>query len=110
MKKLSVNEQIKQLNEQLDKDIKHWHDIYENGCSDPFWPDGVNLNLVRNHIIYSLVQLTDLDLEPRQLSIFDMFESSPYANVENDPRVPQKVSDEYMARERPCNYFAGRTR
>lgn len=31
---------------------KRWKDIYENGCSDPFWEDGVNLDLVRNHIIF----------------------------------------------------------
>lgn len=31
---------------------KQWADIYENGCMDPSWPDGVNLNLVHNHIRY----------------------------------------------------------
>lgn len=29
-----------------------WKEIYENGSSDPNHADGVNLNLVRNHIIY----------------------------------------------------------
>lgn len=29
-----------------------WKSIYENGCSDSTWEDGVNLNLVRNHILY----------------------------------------------------------
>lgn len=32
--------------------VEHWKDILENGCNDPFWPDGCNANLVRNHIIY----------------------------------------------------------
>ena len=29
----------------------HWTDMRNNGCSDPSWPDGVNLNLTRRHII-----------------------------------------------------------
>ena len=91
------------LQEQLENDIRRWHDIYENGCSDPFWPDGVNLNLKRNHIIYGLRQLAELDSEPRQLTMFEMIESSP--TVENDERVPPKVPDNYMAHDRPCNYF-----
>ena len=41
-----------QIREQLDAAYKHWDDLKKNGCSDPAWPDGVNLNLVRNHIIY----------------------------------------------------------
>lgn len=41
-----------QIREQLDAEYKHWDDLKKNGCSDPAWPDGVNLNLVRNHIIY----------------------------------------------------------
>lgn len=31
--------------------------MYQNGGSDPFYPDGVNLNLIRNHIIYYKRQL-----------------------------------------------------
>ena len=30
---------------------KYWYEIVEHGCSDPFWEDGCNLNLIRNHII-----------------------------------------------------------
>lgn len=30
---------------------EHKH-ILEHGCNDPFYEDGVNLNLVRNHILY----------------------------------------------------------
>ena len=41
--------------DELGKDIKeeqvHWQNIFLNGCSDPFWADGTNLNLTRNHII-----------------------------------------------------------
>lgn len=29
-----------------------WLHIKEYGCQDPFWPDGSNMNLERNHIAY----------------------------------------------------------
>ena len=37
---------------ELQKSHEHWVDLYKNGGSDPFWEDGCNLNLVRNHIHY----------------------------------------------------------
>lgn len=33
------------------KEIARWKYIQEHGCNDPFWPDGCNMNLTRNHII-----------------------------------------------------------
>ena len=44
--------QKKKTMAELQEENKHWDDLKKNGCSDPAWPDGVNLNLVRNHIIY----------------------------------------------------------
>lgn len=43
----------------LEKACAHWQWLYENGGSDPTWPDGVNLNLVRNHIIYFKGQIEE---------------------------------------------------
>ncbi len=31
--------------------ISCWKNLNENGGSDPAWPDGMNMNLVRNHVI-----------------------------------------------------------
>lgn len=39
---------IEELAERFDR----WDEIYQNGCNDPSWSDGVNLNLIRNHILY----------------------------------------------------------
>lgn len=36
----------------LTESYRRWDYINSRGCSDPFWSDGVNMNLVRNHIIY----------------------------------------------------------
>ena len=43
-----LNYYVEQMNEQY----LRWAHIYNNGSNDPCWPDGINLNLVRNHIIY----------------------------------------------------------
>lgn len=45
--------------EELEKAYAQWQRLYENGGSDPFWSDGVNLNLVRNHIIYFKGQIEE---------------------------------------------------
>jgi hypothetical protein len=35
---------------ELEKDHARWENLYTNGGSDPFYTDGTNLALVRNHI------------------------------------------------------------
>lgn len=34
------------------QNLSRWEEIKDHGCCDPSWGDGVNMNLVRNHIIY----------------------------------------------------------
>lgn len=46
----SAEERLKDAIASCEDSRRHWYDIYENGCSDPSWADGVNLNLVHNHI------------------------------------------------------------
>lgn len=41
-----------QLAEVIRESYEQWKRLWENGGKDPFWTDGANLNLVRNHIIY----------------------------------------------------------
>lgn len=36
----------------LQERFDRWDNVYENGCRDPFWSDGTNLNLIRRHIIF----------------------------------------------------------
>lgn len=52
------------------KELERWNAIRKNGSNDPLWPDGVNLNLVRNHIIYANRRLKELSSAPVQLSMF----------------------------------------
>ena len=50
--------------EKLSKDIMdsiiHWIDIRDNGCHDPTWCDGTNMNLVHNHILYYKSQIKEI--------------------------------------------------
>ena len=98
-KKLSVEQQIENYKKEIEKELVHWHDEYENGCNDPFWPDGVNLNLVRNHVLYYRRQIRELMQCPVQMSLFgDVCD-------EFDCEIPPEVDQDYMAKPRPCAYF-----
>ena len=99
MKKASAAKQIAQYEENIKASLQRWNDIKENGCSDPFWPDGVNMNLIRNQIIYAIRKITEIDNSKRQLSVFDMPGMLNQA-IPNDKRIPPKVDDNYMAKDR----------
>lgn len=105
--KMPAQAKIKAVWAELQKDIDRWEDIKKNGCNDPFWPDGVNMNLKRNHIIHDLRLLSGLEQKPVQISMYmllDDVETVP-DDVMNDERIPPLVPDTYMAHDRPCNYF-----
>lgn len=80
-----------QIRKQLDAEYKHWDDLKKNGCSDPAWPDGVNLNLVRNHIIYWYRLLRERTNQTVQLSMFDAG-----MDLRNERPLPPEVPDRYM--------------
>ena len=70
---------------ELQKSFDQWDALYEFGGHDPFWPDGVNLNLVRNHILYYKKQIEES---------FELENYPAIYHQENPPEVPQN----YMAR------------
>lgn len=70
---------------ELQKSFDRWDYLYTQGSSNPFWPDGVNLNLVRNNILHYKSQIEE-NYKP-----------------ENYPAVyhretPPEVSQDYMDR------------
>ena len=54
----------KAAEQQLMDSFLRWEYIYTHGCSDPFYEDGYNINLVRNHIIYGKRKLEELGYLP----------------------------------------------
>ena len=36
---------------ELEKEYARWDEVFTKGGSDPFWSDGVNLELIRNRIL-----------------------------------------------------------
>ena len=42
---------VDNLAKQIMRDIDHWMSVFQYGCNDPFWSDGVNLGLIKGHII-----------------------------------------------------------
>ena len=55
-KKLNL---IEEYASQIVREIGRWNYILENGCNDPFWPDGANMNLIRNHIISYKLEIAE---------------------------------------------------
>lgn len=80
----------------LDKSFARWDFILENGCSDPFWADGVNMNLVRNHIIFYKQKLSE------ETTLFQL----PEAVYRETPPV---VDNDYMARADEIRQNAARS-
>lgn len=50
--------------DKLKAQFKLWEHINKFGSSDPFYSDGVNLNLVRNHIIYYKKLIEETETPP----------------------------------------------
>ena len=71
-----------ELESQLITLYEHWEDLHDNGGHDPLYADGVNLNLVRNNILYYRDQLKKLDYFPEIM----------------ERPVPPEMENTYMAR------------
>ena len=72
---------------EIRNEYKMWDEIAEHGCGDPFWEDGANMNIVRNHILYLKKQLIS---------------QAEKENVPIPPEVywalPPEVPDTYMVK------------
>ena len=82
----TAEDKVKECCQSIHREIEHWKDINQNGCSDPFWSDGCNMNLTRNHIIYYQRQIHEICTE-NQLPLPEEYYLS----------IPPEVDDNYMA-------------
>ena len=81
-KKLSLKEELEKT---LTERYERWDDIFQFGTNDPSWADGVNLNLVRNHILYIKSQIEE------------QLDKQDYPDIYYKD-VPPKVDYDYIAR------------
>ena len=44
--------ELGQLVTEFRSTMVNWNSHYKYGCRDPFYSDGVNMNLLRNHMLY----------------------------------------------------------
>lgn len=65
----------------LTASFDRWDYLNEHGGSDPFWADGVNMNLVRNHIIY---YKNKLETEDTLFGLPDCFYRETPPEVDNN--------------------------
>jgi len=71
---------VEALVAKIEDSYARWNDYMNGGGSDPSWEDGVNMNLIRNHIIYDRRQILDMVGEDNLPAIFER---------EIPPEVPQ---------------------
>lgn len=71
--------------EELKKSFDRWENIFENGCSDPYYTDGVNLHIVRNHILHYREDIENMYPEGQRPEIYQR-------------DVPPEIDMGYMAR------------
>lgn len=79
---------------ELENSFRRWDTLYTQGGSDPFHSDGVNLNLVRNHILSYKRQMEEL--MARENETLTLFGSS-YPDIYYR-ETPEQVPYDYMAK------------
>lgn len=63
MKTPDQKKRSKQLGKEIRDNLERYEYLRAHGGSDPFWSDGVNMNLCRKHVIY-LRSRVETDLDP----------------------------------------------
>lgn len=85
---------LEQLTKCLEREFQHWDHLYQYGGQDPFFEDGCNLNLVRNHIFaFKRDMERFMEKESQELTLF----ASSYPDIYYR-ETPPEVSNDYMAR------------
>ena len=90
MKKKTPEQELELLRENLLHERNIWERINKNGCNDPFWLDGCNMNLTRNHILSYRNEIANC-CEKHNLTLPE----------EYFLKVPPEVDNNYMANFNP---------
>lgn len=63
MDKNKVKAEWEECRQDIVRECAHWEHLRVNGGQDPFYPDGTNMNLTRNHVIYAKRRLREMAAE-----------------------------------------------
>ena len=96
-KKKRFGQKLLKLREEIIDQIDRWNTLKTQGGSDPAWADGVNMNLVRQHVIAYKKEMEKICRE-NSLSLPEEYWVS----------VPPKVPDYYMAKPKEIEKNARR--
>lgn len=94
-KELTPEKTLIQLQVDYIVERNNWDVVYNFGCRDPFWEDGVNLNLIRGHCIFY----------KRKMEAICKEHSLPMPEILQTLPLPDEVDNEYMA---PFGQFPNR--
>lgn len=61
-KKQTLEQELQQYRDCLMESYERWGEIKIDGCNDPAWTDGQNLNLVRGHIMHDRFKIYEICL------------------------------------------------
>ena len=78
----------------LYREFERWNTLLNTGGFDPFWPDGSNMNLVRNHIIYDKRSLKEFN-ETYGLELPEIYFKETPEEVDNEYQAPGTKSGRY---------------
>ena len=79
-------DELRHLTDEYLEAWTNWNNIKVYGCRDPFWEDGCNMNLERNHCIYYQNQMKELCEK----------HSMPMPDLSKYP-IPPVAAEDYMA-------------
>ena len=91
---------IPELQRSIRDSFKRWNHLRKRGGIDPFWPDGTNMNLVRNHVFYDQERLREACKE----------EKIRPCPIEAKLKPPRHVSESFCAprsKAGPCRERRG---
>ena len=106
-----INGELEEYCSEIIKSREHWKQINDSGCNDPFWPDGCNMNLVRNHILYYQRKISEICAEKNLPYPEEYYFSVPpevdnfyMANLKQRDRVKRIFSDGHVPAQKKYLY------
>lgn len=107
MREKDRDTELARLTNELTASFTRWDFLSYNGGSDPFWPDGANLNLVRNHIMYEKRAIQELlETAEEELSFFGVAYPDIYFRETPPEMFPHYMVKADEIRQRAAEQYA----